>query len=174
MFTGIIEASGIVTSVETRGTNSTFWITSSISPELKIDQSLSHDGVCLTVEEIVENKHRVTAILETLEKTNLGRRIAHGALIVGYMSTVSTISIDHVIHKDGLADFPVNAGYDRIRFLKPVLLGDTVTAHYTVTSVDKERGRSVAKVEVLNQKGDTVAVADHIMRWARKLSSTNA
>ena len=108
------------------------------------------------------------------EKSSLGRRIAHGALLVGYMSTVSTISIAHVIHREGLTDFPVSAGYDRVRFLKPVLLGDTVTAHYTVTSVEKERGRSTAKVEVVNQKGETVAVGEHIMRWAKKLSSAEA
>lgn len=107
------------------------------------------------------------------EKSNLGRRIAHGALLVGYMSTVSTISIAHVIHKEGLSDFPVSAGYDRVRFLKPVLLGDTITAHYTVTTVDKVKGRSIAKVEVKNQKGELVAVADHIMRWARKLSAAS-
>src|SRR5262245_21887360 len=59
------------------------------------------------------------------ERSNLGGRIAHGALLVGYMSTASTISIAHVIHKEGLSDFPVSSGYDRVRFLKPVLLGDT-------------------------------------------------
>ena len=48
------------------------------------------------------------------EKSSIGRRIAHGALLVGYMSTVSTISIAHVIHKEGLTDFPVSAGYDRV------------------------------------------------------------
>src|SRR5689334_24431645 len=105
------------------------------------------------------------------EKSNLGRRIAHGALLVGYMSTVSTISIAHVIHREGLTDFPVSAGYDKVRFLKPVLLGDTVTVIYTVASVDKERGRSVAKVEVINQNGELKAVAEHVMRWAKKLSS---
>ncbi len=108
------------------------------------------------------------------ERSNLGGRIAHGALIVGYMSTVSTISIAHVIHKPGLDDFPVSAGYDRIRFLKPVMLGDTVTVHYTVQSIDRERGRSVAKVEAINQRGETVAVSEHIMRWAKKLSGTTA
>jgi 3-hydroxybutyryl-CoA dehydratase len=107
------------------------------------------------------------------EKSTIGGRIAHGALLVGYMSTVSTISIAHVIHKEGLTDFPVSAGYDRVRFLKPVLLGDTVTAHYIVDSVEKERGRSTAKVEVVNQRGETVAVGEHIMRWAKKLSSAN-
>jgi acyl dehydratase len=104
------------------------------------------------------------------EKSNLGGRIAHGALMVGFMSTASTMSIAHVIHREGLTDFPVSAGYDRVRFLKPVMLGDTVTAKYEVIKVDKAAGRSVAKVEVVNQYGDIVAVAEHIMRWARKLS----
>jgi len=108
------------------------------------------------------------------ERTNLGGRIAHGALLVGYMSTASTTSIAHIIHQEGLSDFPVSAGYDKIRFLKPVRLGDTVTVTYTVTKVDKERGRSVAKVEVLNQDGELKAVAEHIMRWAKKLSSSSA
>ena len=79
------------------------------------------------------------------ERSNLGGRIAHGALIVGFMSTASTFSIAHVIHREGLSDFPVSAGYDKMRFLKPVKLGDTVTVHYTVAEVDKERGRSMAK-----------------------------
>jgi len=105
------------------------------------------------------------------EKSNLGRRIAHGALLVGYMSTASTISIAHVIHREGLTDFPVSSGYNKVRFLKPVFLGDTITAHYTVTSVDKDGWRSLANVEVKNQHGEAVAVAEHIMRWAKKLSS---
>lgn len=71
MFTGIIEAAGTLESIEKNGSNLSFWITSPISHELKIDQSVSHDGVCLTVEAIENNKHRVTAIEETLKKTNL-------------------------------------------------------------------------------------------------------
>ena len=71
MFTGIIEAFGIIQSIDKQGTNATFWISSPISHELKIDQSVSHNGVCLTVEEVKEGLHRVTAIEETLKKTNL-------------------------------------------------------------------------------------------------------
>lgn len=71
MFTGIIEAAGQIIEVTTQGTNKTFWIQSPLSHELKIDQSVSHDGVCLTVEELRDGAHRVTAIEETLEKTNL-------------------------------------------------------------------------------------------------------
>ena len=71
MFTGIIESLGKVLSVAEIGTNKTFWIESSLSDQLKVDQSLSHNGVCLTVEEIHGNTHRVTAIEETLRKSNL-------------------------------------------------------------------------------------------------------
>ena len=72
MFTGIIESLGTIHSIETHGTNKTFWIGSPISAELKIDQSISHNGACLTVEAVQDNRHRVTAIEETLKKTNLG------------------------------------------------------------------------------------------------------
>lgn len=77
MFTGIIESLGKVISIETKGSNKTFWIESPVSQELKIDQSIAHNGVCLTVEEIAvpgapgAAAHRVTAIEETLNKTNL-------------------------------------------------------------------------------------------------------
>jgi len=72
MFTGIIEATGKVERIIKEGSNATFWISSPISHELKIDQSISHEGICLTVEAIDDNMHRVTAIDETLKKTNLG------------------------------------------------------------------------------------------------------
>ena len=72
MFTGIIENTGIVNAIEYVGSNATFWISSTLSSELKIDQSLSHSGVCLTVEDVKLDLHRVTAIEETLRKTSLG------------------------------------------------------------------------------------------------------
>lgn len=72
MFTGIIEATGRIEEVLQAGSNRTFWLSSPISGELKIDQSVSHSGVCLTVEEIKGDRYRVTAIAETLEKTTLG------------------------------------------------------------------------------------------------------
>ena len=72
MFTGIIETTGIVKQVISNGSNKTFRVESSISSQLKADQSVCHSGVCLTVEEVNENTHRITAIDETLQKTNLG------------------------------------------------------------------------------------------------------
>lgn len=71
MFTGIIESQGTVSRVVKEGTNIHFTITSNISKELKIDQSVSHDGVCLTVVACDEQEHTVTAVAETLLKTNL-------------------------------------------------------------------------------------------------------
>lgn len=71
MFTGIIETIGQIEEVVATGTNKTFWITSPLSHELKVDQSISHNGVCLTVEAVQGNRHQVTAIAETLQKSNL-------------------------------------------------------------------------------------------------------
>jgi len=71
MFTGIIESIGVVKEVIPNGTNKTFWIESKLSPEFLVDQSVNHNGVCMTVEEIRDNMHMVTAIDETLQKTNL-------------------------------------------------------------------------------------------------------
>lgn len=71
MFTGIIEATGVIKEVISNGSNKTFWVGSGLSPELKIDQSVCHDGTCLTIEEINGKSHRITAIEETLAKTNL-------------------------------------------------------------------------------------------------------
>ena len=71
MFTGIIENLGKVIRSNSSGANRILWIESPISGSFKVDQSIAHDGVCLTVEEITGNTHRVTAVAETLEKTNL-------------------------------------------------------------------------------------------------------
>jgi riboflavin synthase len=72
MFTGIIEATGEVKDVIVQGSNRSFWIKSTVSAELKVDQSVAHNGVCLTVDALEEGMHRVTAIDETLQKTHLG------------------------------------------------------------------------------------------------------
>ncbi len=99
-----------------------------------------------------------------MEKTSYGHRIAHGALLVGFMSTASTKMIDHV-QGIGDAETPVSLGYDRVRFIGPVFFGDTITVQYTITAIDTERRRSTSDIKVINQKGETVAVAQHILKW---------
>ena len=79
MFTGIIETFGRVEKIERENSNINFTFSSSISSELKVDQSLSHNGVCLTVVKIIDKNYVVTAIEETLKRTNLG------ALVLGDM-----------------------------------------------------------------------------------------
>lgn len=73
MFTGIIESMATVADHSIEGTNHLFWLESPLSAELRIDQSVSHNGVCLTVDDLKPGMHRVTAIAETLTKTNLGK-----------------------------------------------------------------------------------------------------
>lgn len=73
MFTGIIESVGTVTDLLPEGTNLTLRVRASLAPELRIDQSLSHNGVCLTVTAVDGDQYSVTAVDETLRKTNLGR-----------------------------------------------------------------------------------------------------
>lgn len=72
MFTGIIENMGLVMEVISKGSNKSYWITSPISNDLKIDQSVAHNGVCLTVVDVKDGSHLVTAINETLERSNIG------------------------------------------------------------------------------------------------------
>ncbi|MFY0481775.1 riboflavin synthase [Flavobacterium sp. PLA-1-15] len=72
MFTGIIESLGTVKEVRKENDNLHLTITSSITNELKIDQSVSHNGICLTVVALSEDAYTVTAIRETIEKTNVG------------------------------------------------------------------------------------------------------
>jgi 3-hydroxybutyryl-CoA dehydratase len=95
---------------------------------------------------------------EYCRKTSLGHRVAHGALILGYTSAASTRVLQDF-------DRPmVSVGYDRIRFLKPVYFGDTITVDYEIASVEREKQRTIAKIEVKNQRDELVAVATHIMQ----------
>ena len=106
MFTGIIETTGTISDISSAGSNKTFRISSTLAHQLRIDQSLSHDGVCLTVESISGDQYQVTAIAETLTKTCLslwktGRIInlerclpmdgrLDGHLVQGHVDTTAT------------------------------------------------------------------------------------
>lgn len=95
---------------------------------------------------------------EYCKTTPFGRRIAHGALTVGYMSTTSTMILQ------GFGRPLVSLGYDRIRFIKPVFIGDTITVNYEIVDIDLEKERTTARIEVHNQKKELVAVATHIQK----------
>ena len=100
-----------------------------------------------------------------MERSTWGRRMVHGTLLVGFVSTASTMAIADT--RDGAGETPVAVGMDRVRFLKPVFIGDTVTVSYRVERFDDARRRTFARAEVTNQDGDLVAVADHLLQWVR-------
>lgn len=101
-----------------------------------------------------------------MQSTSYGRRIAHGALLVGYMSACSTL-LSGLARSRGATNLPVSLGYDRIRFLKPVYFADTVTCRYTITELDRPRLRALADIKITNQHNDLVAIATHVLKWVR-------
>ena len=119
MFTGIVETTGVVKEVILTGTNKTFLIESAIAEELTVDQSIAHDGVCLTVEKIIGSQHQITAVAETLSKTNLndwipGRAVniercmlmngrLDGHIVQGHVDT--TAKCIAIVEKNGSWDF---------------------------------------------------------------------
>jgi 3-hydroxybutyryl-CoA dehydratase len=101
---------------------------------------------------------------QVMSRSKYKRRIAHGALMIGFMSTASTKMIDvHAGPSEN--ETAVSLGYDKIRFLRPVFLGDTVTVNYKIKQIDAERRRSYSEITVINQDGSLVAVGEHILKW---------
>ncbi len=96
--------------------------------------------------------------------TPFGRRIAHGCLSLALLSTVSAL-ISRRARDRGSRGTSVSLGYDRIRFLAPVFVGDTLTARYTVLELDPATQRSRSKVEVLKADGELAVAGEHLMKW---------
>jgi len=101
-----------------------------------------------------------------MEKSSYRRLIAHGALMVGFMSTTSTMIIANKDwNKSG--ETPVSLGYDRVRFLAPVFFGDTINVEYTISAIDPVKRRATGDITIKNQDGILVAVATHILKWVK-------
>lgn len=100
MFTGIVEALGTLSGMEEQGENRMFTVQSSISHALKVDQSVAHQGVCLTVSELTGDGHKVIAVKETLQRTNLGQ------LTVG-----DVVNLERSLRADGLLDGHIVQGH---------------------------------------------------------------
>ena len=106
MFTGIIETTGTIKSISKEENNLHFTINSSFTKQLKVDQSVSHNGVCLTVVEINDNDYVVTAIEETLKKTNLNKLLVGNRVNLERCTKVGDRLDGHIVqgHVDGLAE----------------------------------------------------------------------
>lgn len=110
---------------------------------------------------------------EFMRTTHFGGRIAHGALLVGYMSGCST---DIVAQCGELASshFPVSLGYDRIRFLNAVTIGETIELSYTITAIDADKMRTMADVAITTRISGPCCVATHLMKWLPKSPSSDS
>ena len=106
-----------------------------------------------------------------MRRSAFGKRIAHGAMMVGFMSRVSTMAVAG-IESEGGSETLVNQGYDRVRFVAPVFIGDTITVTYRLTELDAVKRRAKAEVRITNESGATVAIATNILRWVKDPAST--
>jgi 3-hydroxybutyryl-CoA dehydratase len=95
---------------------------------------------------------------EFMRGTRYGHRIAHGALLIGYMSRASTEICA------GLSGTIVSYGYDKVRFPRAALIGDTVTVTYEIVERDEADRKTYARVTCTTQRGDVVAAATHILK----------
>ena len=127
MFTGIIEATGKVEKLEKQGTNVVFTFSGPFTQELKVDQSLAHNGCCLTVESIDGDLYTVTAINETLEKTNLGE------LKVG-----SVVNLERCMKMDGRLDGHIVQGH--VDKTGSIVAIENINGSYYLTYTHEEDG----------------------------------
>ena len=196
MFTGIIEATGTVEKIIKNESNIDFVLSCGFTHELKIDQSLAHNGCCLTVVETYDDKYKVTAINETLEKTNLwkweigtevnldrclkfdGRLDGH--IVQGHVDKTGTV--ENIQDKDG--SFFITIHYDETDEFVTVPQGSITVNGISLTVAESGFGKfSVAIIpytwEFTNMKnlkiGDTVNLEfDIIGKYVTKLLKKNA
>jgi len=157
MFTGIIEELGEVIKLNTDKENLHITVRSNISKKLKIDQSLAHNGVCLTVVELGEDSHTITAIKETIDKSNLGE-LNHGSkvnleramklgsrldghIVQGHVDQIGICTKVDVLEGSWVYTFSYNATYNNLTIEK----GSITINGVSLTVVDsKENSFSVA------------------------------
>jgi riboflavin synthase len=110
MFTGIVEGQARLVEIVENGSNKTFHFESPLASELKIDQSVCHNGVCLTVEHVNQNSYTVTAIDETLLKSNLGQ-----------LKTSDQVNLERCLKSDGRFDGHIVQGHvDQVGILESI------------------------------------------------------
>ncbi len=177
MFTGIIETVGTIVDIWSQGGNKTFAIQSDISHDLHIDQSISHEGVCLTVEKVNDKLHEVTLIKETLDRSNLGcREIGDtinlerciklsdrldGHMVQGHVDT--TIHCIKKIDQQGSWDFHFSLSPSDMPLV--VMKGSICIngISLTISSLDENSlGVSIIPFTLLHTTMSDVNVGDHV------------
>ncbi len=148
MFSGIVEEVGIVKNIRTEGENYHFTLTCSFVNELKIDQSVSHNGVCLTVVELTDDTYTVTAILETLEKTNLR-----------FWKVGSKINLERSMKPDSLLDGHIVQGHvDQVATCTKIEEADG--SWYFTFEYDKSTGNITVEKGSISVNGVSLTVVN--------------
>ena len=148
MFTGIIEALAKVEAIEKEGTNVHFTFSCPFTHELKIDQSVAHNGVCLTVVKIEGNKYTLTAIEETLQKTNLG------SLKVG-----DIVNLERCMSANGRFDGHIVQGHvDQTG--KVISIGDSNGSWIYTIQYDAAKGNVTVEKGSITINGTSLTVVD--------------
>ncbi len=148
MFTGIIETLASLTHIEKENTNVHFTFSSSITHELKIDQSVAHNGVCLTVVSIKDNFYTVTAIDETLQKTNLG-----------FLKIGSIVSLERCMAANGRFDGHIVQGHVDQTGSVTSIIDNNGSWTYTVT-YDSSKGNITVEKGSVTINGTSLTVVD--------------
>jgi len=112
---------------------------------------------------LVGDFHRLHMDDEYARRTPYGRRIAHGAMLLGYMSTASTLLSDRL--EERFAQPNVSLGYNKVRFTAPVFIGDTITTSISVLEKLEDQDRVLCEERCVNQRGELVAIAEHVMKF---------
>ena len=107
-----------------------------------------------------DNPHHTDATFAA--RTRFRQRIAHGALLVAFISAAFTRYVERWLDRETPV---VSYGYDRIRFIKPVLFGDTLEIEHRIAEIDPSAGKLFADVKITNQRGELVAAARHVMKF---------
>ncbi len=148
MFTGIIETLATVEQIETEGSNVHFTFSSAITHELKIDQSVAHNGVCLTVVKINGHRYTVTAIDETLRKTNLGK-----------LQTGDIVNLERCMAANGRFDGHIVQGHVDQTGTITAISDNNGSWTYTV-SYDSSRGNVTVEKGSITINGTSLTVVD--------------
>jgi acyl dehydratase len=101
---------------------------------------------------------------EYAKTTSFGRRIAHGLAVLSLMSGPESEMSRRIVER-GCVYKPVTLGYDKVRFIKPVFCGDTLTATYTIAAIDSTALRAIGKCEITNQHDELVVFGNHVLKW---------
>ena len=148
MFTGIIEATGKVEKISRNESNIDFTLSGPFTQELKIDQSLAHNGCCLTVVEISENSYKVTAINETLEKTNLN-----------FWNVGTEVNLERCLRFEGRLDGHIVQGHvDKTG--KVAKIEDLDGSYFVTISYEEEVNYTTVPQGSVTVNGISLTVAD--------------